>query len=72
MSPELYILRDLLAGPSTADSMPARVKLSEVETIAHLVTLKREGKVESRPIGGLKNVHAFRLTDAGRQFLLKP
>lgn len=69
MSPERHILRDLLAGQSTADSLAPRCKLSAERAIALLVTLKLEGKVTSEPIAGLKNLHAYRITVAGKEFL---
>ena len=70
MSPDRHILRDLLAGQSTADSLAPRCKMSTEKAIAHLVTLKREGKVTSEPIAELKNLHAYRITLAGKDLSL--
>lgn len=69
MSPERHILRDLLAGQSTADSLAPRCKLSTEKATAILVTLKREGKLTSEPIAGLQNLHAYRITLAGKDSL---
>jgi len=69
MSPECHILRDLLAGQSTADSLAPRCNLSTVKAIAHLLTLKRDGMVTSEPVYGLKNLHAYRITLAGKESL---
>lgn len=63
MSPELKILRDLQAGQSTADSIAPRIGLPTAATEAILRRLKTEGKIKSRPLGGvLQNVPIFQLS----------
>ena len=62
MSPELHILRDLLAGQSTADSLAARVGLRPPAAEVILRRLQAEGKVHCHPLGGvLSNTHVYRL-----------
>ena len=69
MSPELKILADLKAGPTTADSLAPRLGLTTEQSIALLVTMKREGKVTSAPLAGLRSVHVYRLSETAWQSL---
>lgn len=62
MSPELKILRDLQAGQSTAAYLAPRVGLEVGAAEAILRRLKTEGKVKSRPLGGvLENTPVYQL-----------
>ena len=62
MSPELKILRDLQAGQSTADSIAPRIGLPTPATEVILRRLKAEGKIKSRPLGGvLENTPIYQL-----------
>jgi hypothetical protein len=69
MSTDLHILRDLLAGPSTADSLAARIRISTDKTTGLLINLCRDKKVTSEPLGGLTNLQVYRLTLAGKESL---
>lgn len=62
MSPELKILSDLAVGQSTADSIAPRIGLPTAATEVILRRLKAEGKIKSRPLGGvLENTPVYQL-----------
>jgi hypothetical protein len=62
MTPESRILRDLGAGPSTADSIAPRVRLATAAAEILLRRMEVEKKLESYPLGGvLSQVPVYRL-----------
>jgi DNA-binding IscR family transcriptional regulator len=64
MTPESKILKDLAAGQTTADSLAPRVGLRTEAAEAILRRLRDEGKVTSRPLGGiLANTPVYRLAE---------
>lgn len=66
MKPETAILRDLLAGQSTADSLAPRVRLQPIAATAILDRLVREKLVTRSDLNGL---NVYRLTPATIQNL---
>lgn len=69
MSPRLHILRDLLVGQTTADSLALRLGMTNSQATAQLVTLKREKLVSSEPLYQMQNLHVYRITHEGRALL---
>lgn len=59
------ILRDLLAGQSTPDSVAGRLKQPTKVIEAFISDLEFEGLVERLEIAN--SIHAFRLTERGQQ-----
>lgn len=69
MLPETTILRDLLAGQSTADSLAPRCRLSTPAAEVILVRLVKSNQVIVDTSIGLR---IYRLTDATREQLRAP
>lgn len=69
LPPSIHILRDLLAGQSTIDSISQRQNYPEDQVTVALVILKQQGLVASHPIASLAGCHAYRITYEGKQFL---
>jgi DNA-binding HxlR family transcriptional regulator len=70
MSPELHILRDLSAGPTTADSLAPRVRLQTEAAAIILARLQREGKVSSEPLAKIESLLVYRLTVLGKEAIV--
>jgi hypothetical protein len=66
MSVEKHILRDLLAGPSTASSIAGRVDLHPAAVTSILARQQKSGEVASRPLACLT---VWTLTEKTRQAL---
>ena len=69
MTIEHEILKDLLAGPSTASSLADRVKLPPDAITVILQRQQKSGQVASRPLACLT---VWTLTDKTRQDLCTP
>jgi hypothetical protein len=69
MTPEKQILKDLLAGPSTASSLAGRVNLHPDAVTVILQRQQKSGQVASRPLACLT---VWILTDKTRQSLCTP